>query len=312
MKHLLLLLLLLPAGCATRPAGPQACVIDKVLELPVNGDGGRITVPALLDGKSATLILATGAEPSSVTPTTIRALQLRTDPRVRTTLTDVGGSITTQNAMLRSMKIGDVEMLEQSVSVAPMPSLQSVNAFSLAAPQAADGALGADWLSGFDVEIDLPHGRAALYRAHGCDGDYVPWSEPKSSVNAEIYGRGLVLLNVTVDGHVFKAKVDSATTTSLIGSTAVAAANLAGPDLAHDPAGSVTGSDQMRLQTRLHRFNSLQIGPIRYVNPALEVANLHLRQSNLLLGLNWLQHNRVWISYATQRVTIQAESPPTL
>ncbi len=311
MKHHLLCLLLL-AGCATAPAGPQACVIEKVLDIPVNEEGGRITVPAVVDGQNVTLILATGAEASMVTPAAMRALQLHTDPQQRTTLTDIGGSMTTQNALLRSLKVGDVEMSDLSVTVGPLPSLPVANGFSSASWQSAAGLLGADWLSGFDVELDLPHHRAALYRVHGCDGDYVPWLEPKSSVNAEIYGRGLVLLTVTVDGHLFKAKVDSATTTSFIGSTAVAATNLAGPELSRDPEGRATGTDLTPIKTRLHRFNTMQIGPLHYANPELTVADLHLRQSNLLLGLNWLRHNRVWISYAAQRVTIQAESSPTL
>ncbi len=311
MKHHLLCLLLL-AGCTTTPAGPQVCVIEKVLDIPVNGEGDRITVPATVDGQNVTLILASGAEASMVTPTAMRALQLRADPRQRTTLTDVGGSITTQNALLRSLKIGGIEMSDLSVTVGPLPSLPVENGISPASSQPAAGLLGADWLSSFDVEFDLPHHRAALYRVHGCDGDYVPWLEPKSSVNAEIYGRGLVLLNVTVDGHLFRAKVDSATTGSFIGSAAIAATNLAGPELARDPEGRLTGTDQTPLKTRLHRFTAMQIGPLHYANPQLAVADLHLRQSNLLLGLNWLQHNRVWISYAAQRVTIQAESPPTL
>jgi hypothetical protein len=303
MKHLLVGVLLL-TGCANKAAVVEACTIEKVLDIPVAGTASFIEVPALLDDHAATLALATGAEASMVTPTVMRDMQLHTDPRQGTILTDIGGSYRTQNALLRSFKIGQIEMLDQSLAVGPLPVSPQQTGFSLIPQSSQAGLLGADWLSGFEVEIDLPHQRVALYRMHGCEGDYVPWLQPKTTL--------LVLLNVTVDGHAFRAKVDSGTTASMIGSTAVAAAELATPQLARDPEGRAIGTDERALPTRSHRFNTMQIGPLRYDNPRLVVTDLHLRQSNLLLGQDWLRHNRVWISYANHQVTIQAESPPTL
>lgn len=308
MKHICLLLVL--AGCSGPPAVPPSCSIEKVLDIPVTGDHGFITVPALLDDKEATLIISTGSEVTMVTPTTMHRLGLHTDPQQRTTLTDIGGSITHQNAMLRSLKIGSIEMLNQSVAVGFLPTASS-RGFTLDAPQSADGLLGADWLSGFDVELDLPHRRAALYRVHNCDGDYVPWLQPKINIHATLYGRGQVLLNATVDGHSFKAKLDSGTTASFIGSAAMAEAGMAAPS-AKDLPGRAIGTDGDPLHTRSKRFDTLQIGPLRYANPLLAVADLRLRQSNLLLGIDWLQHNRVWISYAGHWVTIQPETPPAM
>jgi len=309
--HLFPLLLLLGA-CAAKPSAPQACAIEKVLDIPVSGEHGFVTVPAVLDDKNATLTISTGAESTMVTPTAMFELQLHTDPRQSTTLTDIGGSISKPNALLRSLKVGSVEMLDQSVAVGPLPGMSPGKGFPLSAQSSAAGLLGADWLSDFEVELDLPHHRVGLYRMRGCEGDYVPWPEPKTSLRAELYGHGLVLLNVTVDGHPFKAKVDTAATHSFIGSAAVAAAGLGAEDFPKDPVGGAMGVDGRELRIHLHRFNMLQIGPLRYANPSLAVADLHLRQSNLELGLDWLQHNRVWISYINHRVTIQPESPPTL
>jgi hypothetical protein len=310
--HHMLPLLLLLAGCAAKPSAPETCLIEKIQEIPVGGGRGFITVPAVLNDQKATLIVATGAEFSMITPTAMFELQLHADPRQRTTLTDIGGSVTKQNALVRSLKIGTVEMLDQSLAVGQLPAVSRERRFSPIAQAPEAGLLGADWLSGFDVELDLPHQRVALYQVHGCSGDYVPWPEPKTSLRAEIYGRGLVLLNVTVDGHLFKAKVDSGTTDSFIGAAAVAQAGLGGGGSMMDSPGSAMGGDGRELHTHGHRFGVLQIGPLHYANPLLVVSDLYLRQSNLLLGLDWLRHNRVWISYADHRVTIQPESPPTL
>jgi hypothetical protein len=312
MKHLLLILPLL-AGCAAPAAAPEACVIQKVIDFPVGEERGLVTVPATLDDQGTTLIFATGAEATMVTPVAMMALQIHGDPRQRTTLTDIGGSFTTQNALLRSMKVGGIEMLDQSVAVGPLPVAPGRDQTILTAPQArAAGLLGADWISDFDVDIDLAHNHIRLYRVHDCEGDYVPWRGPKSTVLAQIYGRGLVLLHVMVDGHPFTAKVDSGSTVSFMGAAAAAGAGLGAGGMAQDPTGRARGTDETVLEAHLHRFDTLQIGDIHYANPHFAITDLHLRQSNMLLGLDWLRHNRVWISYAASRVTIQPESPPAM
>ena len=259
---------------------------------------GFVSVPATIEDKPVTLLLDTGAESSMVTPVAMALLRLQADAHRHTTIQGTGGAITTQNARLQSFGIGGMDMTDQSAAVGPLPSAQ-------AAAANASGLLGADWLSGFDVELDLPHRRVALYRVEGCDGDYVPWQGPKESVVAQVYRRGLVLLSADLDGQPITAVLDSGANRSVLTETAAARIGAGASVLAQDPAATSNGVDGTTVTTHLHRFGRLRIGHASTGNPAIIVGPLHLAMADMLLGADWLRGNRVWISYATRRVTIQ-------
>lgn len=193
-----------------------------------------------------------------------------------------------------------MEEIDRSVAVAPLPNPQAVAAVDVA------GLLGADWLRDFDVDLDLPHRRVTLYHVEGCGGDYVPWPGPKTPVVAEVFRGGLVLIVVRLDGHPVTAMIDSGANHSILNETVAARIGIGPAELAHDPAGISVGVDGARETLHAHRFGQLRIGGVTYRDPVIAVAPLGLPVAQMLLGDDWLRGTRVWISYATHRVTIQA------
>ena len=305
MPNLRWLAALLLAGCSASSApAPQACNVHKAAEIPLGFERGFITAPAMLDGKPATLVIDTGAETSLVTPIAETSLRLQPDPGRRTTVQGTGGTLTTQNALLQSFGIGGMEVLDQSVAVGPLPVAHG-------AAMNAAGLLGADWFKDFDVELDLPHRRLALYQVEGCSGDYMPWQGPKASVIADIYRRGLVILPAELDGRRITALLDSGANRSVVSATAAARLGFGTSALAQDRAGMALGVDGASLATYDHRFGELRVGGTRYASPTLNVSPLHVTVADMLLGIDWLRGNRVWISYAARRVTIQPSPPGT-
>ena len=286
-------------GCTALPdaSAPQACTLQKAAEIPVKFDRGFITADAEIDGKPVTMVVDTGAERLMVTPAAMTALALSPDRHRRTTINGTGGAVTSQNASLQSFAIGGMEMLDQSATVAPLPVLQGPSLH-------AAGLLGADWLSDFDVEIDLPHQRIALYRVANCGSDYVPWTGKTTSARLQIYGSGLALVPVILDGHALTALLDSGAASSTLGQAAAQQAGFS-IDLTQDRKGHSMGVDGSVRETSAHRFGELQIAGERIANPVLVVGPLHLAMADMLLGADWLRRNRVWISYAGRRVTIQ-------
>ncbi len=277
------------------------------------GDGASSRRRRCLDDQKATLIVATGAEFSMVTPAAMFELQLPTDPRQRTTLTDIGGSVTKQNALVRSLKVGAVEMLDQSLAVGQLPAVSREKRFSPIAQAPEAGLLGADWLSGFDVELDLPHQRVravpgAWVRRRLCalagtedqpacrdlrtragsaerDGRRPPVQGQGGQRDDRLLHRG----GFCGGGPVWGAVVPRWTP------KAARWAGTGGSFTRICIASACCKSD--RSTTRTRRWWS---------------ATCICGSPNLLLGLDWLRHNRVWISYADHRVTIQPESPPML
>jgi hypothetical protein len=56
---------------------------------------------------------------------------------------------------------------------------------------------------------------------------------------------------------------------------------------------------------RLHRFSELRIGPDATRDPRIWVASVRVVPIvDMLLGVDWLQSRRVWLSYATRQVFV--------
>ena len=51
------------------------------------------------------------------------------------------------------------------------------------------------------------------------------------------------------------------------------------------------------------------IGTARHASPVISISTLRVTTADMLLGADWLRGNRVWISYAAHRVTIQPYPP---
>ncbi len=289
--------LLLLAGCTAAPAAAPRCDLRQAADIPVTRERGFVSAPAMIENQAVTLLVDTGAEATMVTPSAVTNLHLGTDRRQRTVLNGTGGSIVSQNALLQSIGIGGLDLLDQSVTVGPLP----VQGAALH----ASGLLGADTLNAFDVEIDLPNRRVRLFRASGCTGDYVPWSGPRTSAVVQLYGRGIVLLPATLDGHELRVLLDTGANHSVLSEAAAGRLGLDAAALAADPASSAMGVDGAVRTTRVHRFDVLRVAGLRTIGPVIVVSPLRIGITDMLLGADWLQHVRVWISYANRRITAQ-------
>jgi predicted aspartyl protease len=292
--------LCLLVGCAPAIPGstPQVCSIVKAAEVPLRIERGFVVAPATIEDSAVTLLIDTGSEGSLVTPGAVARLHLQRDSHNRTTIRGIGGSISTQNARLQSFGIGGMVMMDQSTAVGP------VGPASGAALQVS-GLLGADWLSDFDVDFDLPRRVMTLYRVQGCTGDYVPWQGPMTSIPARLYGRGLLVLPSTLDGQPVAALLDSGADASVVAEAVAARAGADAAAMAHDPVGHGIGVDGNPQDLHRHRFGDLQVGAEHFHDVTIAVSELHNTPADMLLGIDWLRSHRLWIAYAARRVFVQ-------
>jgi predicted aspartyl protease len=288
------------AACTSQTQGPatQACSIEKAAEVELRIERGFVVAPAMIEDSAVTLLIDTGSEGSLVTPGAVTTLHLQRDSHNSTTIRGVGGNITTQNARLQSFGIGGMAMMDQSTAVGPVGPARGV-------ALQASGLLGADWLSDFDVDFDLPHRVMTLYRVHDCSGDYVPWPGPHSAIPARRFGRGLMLLPLMLDGQPVTALLDSGADASVVSETVAARAGADAAAMAHDPVGHTTGVDGNPHQLHRHRFADLQVGAEHFHDVTIAVSELRNAPADMLLGLDWLRSHRVWIAYDSRRVFVQ-------
>jgi predicted aspartyl protease len=299
LLHWLPLCLLVACAPAFPVPTAQVCSITKAADVPLRMERGLVVAPATIEDSAVSLLIDTGAEASMVTPAAVTTLHLQRDSHNSTTLRGTGGNITTQNARLQSFGIGGMVLMDQITTVGSMGQ-------AVGAPLRASGLLGADWLSDFDVDFDLPRQMMTLYRVQGCDGDYVPWQGPRTSIPVGLYGSGLVLLPATLEGQGVTAVLDSGAESSVMSEATAARVGVDAAAMAHDPAGHGIGVDGIPTELHRHRFGDLQVGAEHFQNITIAVTRLHNTPADMLLGLDWLRSHRVWIAYAARRVFVQA------
>jgi predicted aspartyl protease len=295
------LLILWPLSACAAPVRDTAqtdpCRPAKQVELPLREARNFLLTPATLDGRAATLLVDTGAETTTLTPQAVAALNLPRDAAHTRTLVGVTGNVNSAGAKLRELVLaGRIVGGPRTVGVGELPSLEGID------PPVA-GLLGADVLAGFDVELDLPAGRMALYSPSTCT-DWHPWAGGVQASFRRGHG-GLAFLDVQVDGRAVRALLDTGARTSLLTREAALALGVTEATLDGDMARTGHGVGGGTLTLREHRFATFGLPGAVARNMILNVADLPLAGAELLLGVDYLGHRHVWISYATSRLYLR-------
>jgi predicted aspartyl protease len=272
----------------------DACRPERRAELALRDARHFLLAPARLDGQTATLLIDTGAETTTLTPAAAAALRLPPDPAHARTLAGITGNVRSASVTLRRLSLGDTIVASgRSVAVGALPSLDGLD------PPVA-GLLGADVLAGYEVELDLPEGRMALYAPNVCPG-WRPWPDA-IAVPFERSLSGLARLDVQVDGRAVRALLDTGARTSLLTRKTALALGVTAPMLAADAARTGVGVGGGSAMFRRHRFGAVGLPGATERDMLVNVADLRLPDVEMLLGADFLGRRQVWISYATGRL----------
>jgi predicted aspartyl protease len=290
----------------TAAAANAACRVDQVSAVPIKLVNGHPLVTVMVNDKPATFILDSGAERTLMGEDVVRQLDIARDTWVASTVRGVGGYEERPNALPRSMRLGDVTLRRRTVSgdtsvtVGPLP-------ISTVGGQEIAGLLGRDFLSPFDLDIDLPQQRLTLYDVQGCSGQFLPWGMPYAAIPAVTPVGTALVVPVIIDGRPLRALVDTGATSSLIAAPGMYRLGLTPQMLASDAAGTGSGIGPAAVLMRRHRFAEIRVGPDTTRNLMLWVATVRVVPIvDMLLGEDWLSARRVWLSFATKQVFVPA------
>jgi hypothetical protein len=295
---LFFLALLLPgwawAGCVVQP---RATVGLQVVE-------GMWLVPVMVNGIEGTFILDTGAARSVVTREATHHLNLARDRWVGTTMSGVGGVERLPNANPETLTLGGVPLVrntlsrDTSLTVGTLPHKR-------AAGRLVDGLLGRDFLSVFDLVVDMPARRATLVTVSGCAGRFVPWQEPYVAIAADNPMESALVLPVVLDGVRLRALLDTGAGSTLIAAPGMSRLGLTLAHLENDPRQDVSGLGPHTVVMHRHAFTGLLVGTQTTANPIYWVAPVRLTPIvDMLLGADWFAGKLVWISFATKQVFV--------
>ena len=226
----LLMFLLLP------PVAQGACAVDRQATVALQVNGGVITVPLEVNGITATFILDTGAQRSVVSEAAVQRLGLARDQWVGTTMRGIGGIDRRPNANPRSLSLGGVPLVRRTVTQDTSLTV-GVLPLATAETQSIDGLLGRDFLSLFDLDLDVPAHRITLYRVHDCAGRFLPWSSDYATIPIAVPAEQAIIVPVTLDGMTLRALLDSGASSSLVAAPGIYKLGLDSAILSADPVG---------------------------------------------------------------------------
>ncbi len=281
---MVLLLLSATSACA-------ACRPEVRAEVPVRVQDGFPLVTASVGGQAATLLLDTGAQGMLLLPEAVARLRLPADPGRTTRMLGTGGPRDAPNAVLRGLTLGGVALPGGSVPVAALPGVPATD------PPLA-GLLGAPLLRAYDVDLDLRAGRLTLLAPTGCAPD-------GTAIALRDVGDGNLMLPVRVNGVPLLAVPDTGTRITLLSDDAARRLGLDAPI----SASTARGIDGQRVPLRHLPLRALQVGPDVVRNMPVSVTDLQIAPADVLLGLDWFEQRRVWLSHAAGLMVTRPSAP---
>ena len=288
-------------------AADASCDIQERTNVAFTATAGHLLMPLAVNGIAANFVLDTGAERSMVTPQAVRRLNLALDQWVGTTMRGVGGVVEHPNANPRSLTLGGVALQRRTVNHDTSLTVGALR--DIAADVPIDGLLGRDFLSLFDLQLDMVARRLTLYQVQGCGGRFLPWTQPYAAVPASGPLTRAPILPITLDGHSLHALLDTGASGTMITLSGQIRLGLNEAALAGDRGAALSGVGRQRPEGHRHRFASLQVGNETVRDPVLWVAPVRVVPFvDALLGADWLAvQSRVWISFTTGQVFFAAK-----
>ena len=272
------------------------CGTGRIGEITVATLRNAPIVTLVANGAPLTLLLDIGAEWTILTPAAAKRVGAQT-PRIefQRQIRGLAGSLATNEVELRSFTAGEVAIPWRRVRVASvnMPSVFS---------GPLDGVLGADTLSSFDIDLDLPHHRMVFYGKQSCPSAAPAWAEPYTTISARRSFSNHLSFPVQLDGRQIDTFIDTGAQLSVLSSKAALALGVTEAALARDRATVTLGAAAERLNSHLHRFSRMEVGGEVIHSPALIVADVSLRDADLILGVDFLSSRRIWLSYGSQQI----------
>jgi predicted aspartyl protease len=279
-----------------------ACSVRQRAVVPLETFSTVILAPVLVNGVQGTFILDTGATQTVVTPDAVARFHLALDEWAATTMRGVGGIERRRNANPRSIELGGIALQRRSLARDSTLRVATL-ARSVVEGRRIDGLLGRDFLSAFDLDLNLSRQTLELYDVQDCTGRFLPWKEPYLSVPVENPAESALVVPVELDGVALRALLDSGASRTMVAAPGMARLGLDMQRLRGDRSQIVSGIGSHTVTMWQHRFGGLRIGGETFANPTFLVAPIELRPiSDMLLGADWLIGRRVWISYATKQL----------
>jgi predicted aspartyl protease len=273
-----------------------ACIRNRVALLPITLWQNKLYIPVTLNGESRLFFVDTGAASTIVSDSLAGALDLPHDFDHTMETFGVGGQEShLYIGEVASLDLGGIELKNQHFPVAAFGE-RLADAHSQ-----PGGLIGADILSRFDVDIDIPHRQFALWRVAGCSEVTPDWDGGSTAVPMQIAPSRHVTVPVRIDGAMLDLTLDTGAQNLVLSTHAAARAGATPEVLDESRQLRGFGVNDRAFPAWLHIFKRVEIGNQVYGDvPTIVVNNgRYASFGDGLLGIEFLKRGRVWLSYST-------------
>jgi predicted aspartyl protease len=300
------------------PAGAvEDCRLKRFASVPTTATAdGRIAVEVAINDDSAKLLVDTGAGLSFLERTFVDRTHL---PQRDTPVLGFGltGRPIDRAARVARFALGDAVIHNQNFAIGTVGG-NGLDGLPV-------GIFGANYLAPYDVEIDPVGRHLNLFLPDHCPGRTVYWANEYFRVPVHLTeGKGLEV-DVRIDGKSVRALLDTgASVTTMRLAIARDLFDLAPPSAGSPPQAKLSGVDGARLDSFLHRFDSLALGGITLRNTPVVVADIdsgrgatrygtritgNPEQPDMLIGMPLLHRLHLFIAYSEPAVYFTLAEP---
>jgi predicted aspartyl protease len=305
LKLLAVALPLLVAACAED--APGDCRLVHVTDLSLLPRDRMLVTPALLNDQPTNLVLDTGSFATIITRPAADRLHLSLQGTAAS-VTGIGGSQSLYTFIAHSFRIGELHGTGLLMGASAVGMDTDRHPF--------DGILGADFLSRYEIDFDLPERKLRLFKiVAGCARPAANLDEPlylaKLARPANSYDLQPHVI-VVIDGIRLNAILDSGAQTTSIFRNAARRLGLRLEDLKTDARGHMSGVGPATRASVRHIMAPITIGEITVSNLPVSIIDQRSDdEADMLLGLDFFARVHVWLSFRSGSLIMQYPAKPS-
>ena len=290
-------------ACAPGMAAAE-CTVAVAAELPVTMAGNRPMIDAKFGDKTARFILDSGAFYSTLSIASAQEFGLKVTQLPFLRVQGVGGEASAGGAIATNFSLAGIPLRKVDFVVAGSDTGHA-------------GLLGQNILGVLDVEYDLPHGIVRLIQTKGCaNNNLAYWAKDRPVSALKLIGKseGIfkphTIAKIQINGGDVPAVFDTGAERSLLSRTTAKRLGVTAQSAGVTSIGYGSGLGQRRVETWRATFSTIDIGGEKLTRPQINIADLGMGDTEMLVGVDFFLTHRVFVSNATKMMFFTYEGGP--
>jgi predicted aspartyl protease len=302
MRKVILAAAFLALAMSPALAEEQKCQLVRLASLDMIPGAPHILVTASVNDQPLTMMVDTGGYTTALTESKAKQLGLSTEIYPASRMMVYGGIKLSRFTTFAGFTLGRMKARSLTYPLLPDGFL----------PPNVDGILSPDFLANFDLDFDFAGGQLNLFSRDHCEGKVVYWTkEPVAKLELRRPDATHITIPVTLDGHEFKAMIDTGWGSSGMVSLDKAEDRF---DLKDDDPKfqSVPGPNGIK-NARKYPFKMLAFGDVQVANPQFVLVRDHDAQlgpspPEMIIGIAILRQLHLYIDYHEKYLYVSAAS----